>query len=94
MLGMRYGEDKMELKDTIDLMLSDDYKDRFRAEYWQTRIRSRKLREMIDKFYEGKLDFKPSCPIEILEEQLQMMYTYMKWLNVRAKIEGIDLKES
>ena len=48
----------------------------------------------IDKFYEGKLDFKPSCPIEILEEQLQMMYTYMKWLNVRAKIEGIDLKES
>ena len=29
----------MELKDTIELMTSDDYKDRFRAEYWQTKIR-------------------------------------------------------
>ena len=25
----------MELKDTIDLMTSEDYKDRFKAEYYQ-----------------------------------------------------------
>ena len=29
----------MELIDTCKLMVSDDYKDRFRAEYYQTKIR-------------------------------------------------------
>lgn len=29
----------MELKDTVELMNSDDYKDRFKAEYYQTKIR-------------------------------------------------------
>ena len=29
----------MELKDTVDLMTSDDYKDRLKAEYLQTKIR-------------------------------------------------------
>ena len=33
----------MELKDTIDLMTSEDYKDRFKAEYYQTKIRYDKL---------------------------------------------------
>ena len=29
----------MELKDTIELMNSENYKDRFKAEYYQTKIR-------------------------------------------------------
>ena len=29
----------MELKDTIELMQSSDYKDRFKAEYFQVAIR-------------------------------------------------------
>lgn len=29
-----------DLKDTVELMTSSDYKDRFRAEYWQTKIRA------------------------------------------------------
>lgn len=29
----------MELKDTVELMNSEDYKDRFKAEYYQTKIR-------------------------------------------------------
>ena len=29
----------MELKDTVVLMESDNYKDRFKAEYYQTKIR-------------------------------------------------------
>lgn len=29
----------MELKETIDLMNSDDYKERFKAEYLQVKIR-------------------------------------------------------
>ena len=33
----------MELKDTIELMNSSDYKERFKAEYWQTKIRGVEL---------------------------------------------------
>ena len=39
----------MQLKDTVELMLSDDYKDRFKAEYYQTKIRYDKLHKMIVK---------------------------------------------
>ena len=38
----------MELKDTIALMQSDDYKDRFKAEHFQTKIRLRAEIEGID----------------------------------------------
>ena len=34
----------MDLKQTTDLMLSQDYKERFIAEYWQTKIRYEKLK--------------------------------------------------
>ena len=36
----------MELKDTVELMNSSDYKDRFKAEYQQVKIRHEKLRKM------------------------------------------------
>lgn len=29
----------MELKDTVEMMLSADYKERFKAEYYQLKIR-------------------------------------------------------
>lgn len=50
------------LEETVELMLSNDYKDRFKAEYWQLKIRTIKLNDMVNKFYSGDLDFKPSCP--------------------------------
>lgn len=34
----------MELKDTIEMMTSDDYKERFKAEYYQTKIRYNEAR--------------------------------------------------
>lgn len=39
----------MELKDTVEVMNSEDYKDRFRAEYYQTVIRYGKLKNMLDR---------------------------------------------
>lgn len=33
----------MELKDTIELMQSEDYKERFKAEYYQVKIHLEKL---------------------------------------------------
>ena len=35
----------MELKDTIELMTSEDYKERFKAEYLQLKIRIEGLRK-------------------------------------------------
>lgn len=36
----------MELKDTVNMMLSDDYKERFKAEYIQEKIRAVKLENL------------------------------------------------
>ena len=81
----------MELKDTIELMNSADYKERFKAEYWQTKIRYTKLHKMIVKYEAGTLDFEPSCPIELLKQQASLMGQYLYTLEVRAEIEDVDL---
>lgn len=82
----------MELKDTINLMQSDDYKERFAAEYWQTKIRYEKLQKILVKAKAGTLDFRTSCPICQLEEQAYTMRQYLFKLEVRAEIEEIDLE--
>ena len=81
----------MELKDTVVLMNSDDYKERFKAEYWQTKIRYDKLRSMVVKYEADKLDFTPSCGIYLLKDQLKNMENYLYCLEVRAEVEGIVL---
>ncbi len=83
----------MELKDTIELMQSSDYKDRFRAEYLQVVIRVRKLQAMLDKWEDGSLNFKPTCPKAVLYAQLSNMQCYRDVLRRRADLEGIDLSE-
>ena len=82
----------MELKDTIEMMTSDDYKERFKAEYYQTKIRYNKLHNMLVKNEAGVLDFKLTCPIAKLMEQKRYMGDYLRMLEVRAAIEGIDLE--
>lgn len=81
----------MELKDTVEGMLSDDYKERFRAEYQQLIIRKNKLDSMLVKLKDGTLDFKPTCPTRVLEEQAKLMEKLMYTMIERAVIEGIML---
>lgn len=81
----------MELKDTIELMNSDDYKDRFKAEYYQAKIRYDKLHKMLVRYEARTLDFELSCPPEILEKQACYMGNYLRTLEVRAEIEKIEL---
>ena len=81
----------MELKDTIELMQSEDYKERFKAEYQQTKIRYDKLHAMIIKYEAGKLDFQPTCPIDLLRQQASYMGNYLYCLEVRAELEKIEL---
>ena len=81
----------MELKDTVELMNSEDYKERFKAEYLQTKIRYEKLHAMLVKSEAGTLNFTPSSPLRILNEQKRYMAEYLRCLEVRAEVEGIDL---
>lgn len=81
----------MELKDTVALMESDDYKDRFRGEYYQTKIRKEKLDAMLKKWDEGSLEFTPTCPREMYDDQIAGMSTYLNVLEKRATVENIEL---
>lgn len=84
----------MELKDTVKEMISEDYKERFKAEYKQLVIRSRKLRNIIEDYKNGKLKIELSCPIDVLEDQYKIMVLYTGLLVKRAKLyEDIKLEE-
>ena len=83
----------MELNETIEMMTSADYKERFKAEYYQLKIRLNSLAQMLLKYDE--LNFKPKCSFDLLNGQLKVMELYMEcYINVleeRAKIENIEL---
>ena len=81
----------MELERLIELMKSEDYKDRFRAEYYQLEDRIDKLANMLEIYKAGTLDFTPSCSYELLNSQLKAMNEYLLYLTVRAEIEGIEI---
>ena len=84
----------MKLSQTIELMNSSDYKDRFKAEYYQTKIRYDKLHKMIVKYEAGTLNFTPSSSLELLKKQKSFMGSYINSLEIRAEFEGINLFES
>lgn len=79
------------LNDTVDLMRSDDYKDRFIAEYAQAMIRAQKLELLLIDYRNKTLDFIPSTDIDTLTDQLTFMNRYILILQKRAKIESITL---
>ena len=85
------------LKDTVKPMTSSDYKERFKAEYLQTKIRYEKLKDFCNKIEAAQLietdEPKHDCPYELLRHQQSVMGEYLHILEVRAAIEGIDLKE-
>lgn len=81
----------MELKDTIQQMLSEDYRERFKAEYYQVKIRYDKLVDMLDRWDKGQLLISPTYPRELLWRQVTVMEDYMDLLIERSIAEGIDL---
>lgn len=82
----------MELRDTIPGMLSLDYKERFTAEYEQLSIRASKLETFIDNYRNGRLNFKPTCDLELLSRQLDIMKAYMAVLEERARVENVNVR--
>lgn len=79
------------LKDTIEMMNSSDYKERFKAEYQQVVICYKKLAAMLEKWDKGELNFKPTCPRSTYNMQIKAMIDYIAVLEARAVMENVDL---
>lgn len=83
----------MELKDTIEMMVSEDYKERFKAEYCQVKIRYGKLKYMLERWDNGILNFTPTCPRSTYDMQIRAMSDYIAVLEARALMENIELNK-
>ena len=81
----------MELRDTVEMMNSADYKERFKAEYQQVVIRYQKLKAMLVKWDKGELNFTPTCPRSTYNMQIKAMADYIAVLEARAVMENVDL---
>lgn len=79
------------LNDTALLMSSEDYKERFIAEYQQLVIRYKRLKKMLDAWDKGELKFAPTCPRNAYNMQIKAMADYIAVLESRAFIEGIKI---
>lgn len=88
-------KNNMELKETVELMNSEDYKERFVAEYHQVKIRYEKLKNFCNKIEVetmlGKEVAKHDCPLGLLREQQEYMGLYLSVLEKRALIENVEL---
>lgn len=80
-----------ELHETIDAMMSTDYKERFRAEYYQLKIRRDKLNAMLEKWDAGDINFNPTCPRELYDDQIAAMNNYLSCLKERAEMEEVEV---
>ena len=67
------------------------YVNRMIAEYHELKDKYNKLHRMLVKHEAGTLDFEPTCPIELLEHQANVMGEYLHILEVRAEIENVKL---
>lgn len=84
--------DETKLPFTALGMQSKDYKERFKAEYLQLKIRMKGLSAMLEKYKNGALNFTPSCSYDLLNGQLKAMDLYALYLENRASVEDINLE--
>ena len=83
-----------KLSETIELMTSENYDDRLKAEYEQLEIRIQGLAKMLVGYRDGTLSFTPKCSYDMLNGQLRTMQMYSEYLQDRAETEGINLYEN
>ena len=81
----------MKLAETVETMNSENYKERFKAEYNQLAIRFNGLKGMLEKWDNGTLTFSPTCPRSTYNMQISAMADYLAVLEARAVMEGVEL---
>ena len=69
----------------------EDWKERFKKEYYELKERFQKVDMMIGKYEKRQLEFELKCPIDLLKRQRSVMWDYLSTLEQRAKIEEIKL---
>ena len=79
------------LSETVELMTSQNYDDRLKAEYYQLKIRLEGLYNMLRKYKDGELNFTPKCSYDLLYGQYKIMVVYLDYLEERAETEGVEL---
>lgn len=82
----------MILSETINGMVSEDYKERFIAEYQQLVIRYKGLKKMLDNWDKGELSFVPTCPRSTYNMQIKSMADYIAVLEARVVMEALIRK--
>ena len=82
----------MKLSETVEMMNSADYKERFKAEFCQLTIRYAGLKTMLKNWDAGTLTFEPTCPRSTYNMQIKAMEDYIAVLEARAVMEGIELE--
>lgn len=81
-----------ELNQTVDLMLSNNYKDRLKAEYHQLRIRTDKLGQMLQKYESGKTDLKlTEDQVDRFKKQISLQKELLELLSIRVIENNIIL---
>ena len=69
----------------------EGYKIRMYKEYHELKARHRRLRRIIAKAEAGTLPFEAKTPVTLMKQQAAAMDVYMKVLETRAELEGLDL---
>lgn len=91
----------MTLAETTKMMCSDNYKERFKAEYAQTKIRYEKLKAFNNLIEASRMRIngypvavpepRHDCPEDLLRQQQLVMGELLHILELRAVIENVDL---
>lgn len=79
------------MSQTAGMMISGDYKERFKAEYAQVVLRYQRLKDMLKEWDNGTLGFEPTCPRSTYNMQIKAMTDYIAVLEARAVMEDIVL---
>ena len=67
------------------------HQERFANEYHELKVKRDKLHAMNVKYEAGRLDFKPDCPLELLQKQESVMKQHLAVLEARSLIENVTL---
>lgn len=78
-------------KTIVPLILSDDYKERFKGEAYEVNRRIIALEKVLEDSSRGKLGFKLESGEPVLKKQLSAMVEYRNYLLLRARLESIEL---
>ena len=83
----------MELKDTVELMVSDDWKKRLQGEYYQVKIRKEALGERLRNMQGKSFTIDDAGEMNLLRRQYAAMNHYQTILLQRIKADLIPIEE-